>query len=347
MKVSPVPAGQGGLSVPGTSITLNTSRPSAVPLPINSADPAVEAAREANKARSIKMRVNQTPGPREYTPAEVASGAPEGTPAPEAPAAEEAAPVVPETPVSSNNEPVTTPAEETKPLSPQQVALARQRRALQIKEREILAREKAFEEKSKPAATPPSRTFDESRLKAEPLSVLHEAGVTYEQLTEAILNGQAPDPEIYKLKQEIESLKEGFDSKLSERDAQAEAAAITEMTREAQILSRSGDDYALVRETKSVPKVMDLITRTWKASGEIIPVSEALRLVEEQLIESTLRTAQLAKVQGKLAPKPATPVAPAAGQQPAPAIRTLTNRDTSTQPLSRKDRAMQAFYGKK
>jgi hypothetical protein len=190
-----------------------------------------------------------------------------------------------------------------------------------------------------------------SRLKAEPLSVLQEAGVTYDQLTEAILSGKEVNPEIYKLKEEIKALKEGLDKSFSDRDAQAEKAALAEMSREAYQLARSGDEFELVRETGSIPKVMELITRTWKDTKEILPVSEAMRLVEDDLVSQTLRTAALKKVQGRLAPKqdsPAATPAPVPTSKPAaPAIRTLTNRDTTAAPLSRRDRAMRAWHGKR
>jgi hypothetical protein len=113
----------------------------------------------------------------------------------------------------------------------------------------------------------------------------------------------------------------------------------------------SGDDFELVRETKSIPKVMDLIKRTWKQDGEILPVSEALRLVEEDLVSESLRRAALKKVQGRLAPKaPTAPPAPPTQQQAPqqPVMKTLTNRDTSTAPLTRRERAIQAaLHGKR
>jgi hypothetical protein len=349
------------MSVPGTSTTLNTSRPTAVPLPTTSVDPSVEEQREAAKTRTIKMRVQQTPGSREYSPADAggtaaldaAAATPATAPAatPEALAVAPTAPAVPATPTAtateanpalrSSTEQAQAAAEDTKPLSPQQVALARQRRALMLKERELQVREKALAEKTQvpPAQAAVKRMIDVARLKSEPLSVLQEEGVTYEQLTEAILNGKAVDPEVSALKREVAALKEGIDQKLEARDRQAEKAALDDMERTAHRLARQGDDFAKVRE---------LIARTWEKTGEILDVPEAMRLVEEDLVSETLRVAAINKVQGKLAPKPAAPPqASAPATPPAPGIKTLTNRDTSTVPLSRKERAMQAFYGGK
>jgi hypothetical protein len=118
------------------------------------------------------------------------------------------------------------------------------------------------------------------------------------------------------------------------------------MRKEAESLAYSSDDFELVRETKAIPKVMALIERAWREEQEILPVQEALRLVEEDLLNQTLRTAALKKIQGRLAPKP--PPAPPAPEAPKPVMKTLTNRDTSPAPaLSRKERAIRAALGQK
>jgi hypothetical protein len=180
-----------------------------------------------------------------------------------------------------------------------------------------------------------------ARLKAEPLSVLQEAGVTYDQLTEAILANQSGiTPEILALKAEVKALKEGVDTKLTDRDTQVEQAVLAEMRRDVDRLSQEGDDYEMVRETRSQPDVVELIHRTWKETGEVLDVSEAMRLVEEDLINESLKIAKIKKVQSKLMPA----TAPAQQQQPK-AMKTLTNRDTAIPPLSRRARAIAAFNG--
>jgi len=223
-------------------------------------------------------------------------------------------------------------AEATKPLDPQRAALAKQRRALQLKEREIADREKAL-------ANAPTKDGSEviARLKSDPLSVLQEAGVSYDQLTEAILSNGS-NAEISKLKNEIKALKEGVDNTFKDRDAQQEQQALNAMKQEAVALSKEGDAFELVRETNSVPKVVDLIHRTWKETGEILDVEEAMSLVENHLVDEYSKVAKLNKVQSQFV-------------QPAPTLpqkqqaRTLTNRDTARGPLSRRERALMAFQG--
>lgn len=227
--------------------------------------------------------------------------------------------------------------EATQPLSPQFAALAKQRRALQVKERELADREKAL-------STQPSNQgggVDLARLKSEPLSVLLENGVTYDQLTEAILaNQNGNGPELQALKAEIAALKEGVDKKFTDKTTAEEQQVLSEMRKEATRLAAEGDTFELVRETGSIPQVMTLIERTYRETGEVLDVNEAMQLVEDELITESLKLAALKKVQGRL--KPEAPQAPPPQQRQ---MRTLTNRDTAVQPLSRKERALLAFTG--
>lgn len=260
--------------------------------------------------RSMRMTTNATPG-REELPLEE---------------------------VPSNPDTGEAPADEaTQPLSPQFAAIAKARRALQVKEREIAEREKAL--KAQPSTQPGG--IDAARLKTDPLGVLLEAGVTYEQLTEAVLSSQDAT-QINALKAEIAALKGDFDKKLTDRDEQQVQQALGQMRREATSLVAQGEDYELVRETRSVPKVMELIEKTYRESGEVLDVKEALRLVEDELFKDAERLAGLKKVQAKLTP-PAPEPAPQPTQQHR--MRTLTNRDTAQVPLSAKARAIAAFNG--
>jgi hypothetical protein len=235
-------------------------------------------------------------------------------------------------PIVENN-PVEAPVADTQPLSPQLALLARQKRALQVKEREIANREKALSQNSG------SSGIEAARLKSDPLGVLLENGVTYEQLTEAIISGQG-NSEINALKAEIDSLRKGIDQKFTDNATQAEKQVLAEMRREADQLVRD-DQYEFVRETRSVPTVMQLIERTYRESGEVLDVSEALRLVEEELFKDAQRIANLKKMQSQMGP--VTPQMQPQKRQTG--MRTLTNRDTASVPLSAKARAMAAFYG--
>ena len=294
-------------------------------------EPVPQAEEPSLKKRVLKMITNKTPERYNENPAEIQPVATDISKNPENLNASAA----PETAISDPQE---SEADANKPIAPQFAALARQKRALQVKERELAQREEALKT-AKPEAGSPDLL---AQLKADPLGVLEQAGVSYENLTEAILGGNNPQAaEIRALKAEVESLKKGVDTKFTERDTQAEKQVLSQMSKEAEHLASQGDTYELVRTTKSVPDVVDLIHRTWKKTGEVLDVPEAMRLVEDQLVEEILAVTKANKLQSKLG-------APASQPQVQPAekqFRTLTNRDGTSAQLSRRDRAMAAFHG--
>lgn len=234
--------------------------------------------------------------------------------------------------------------EETKPLSPQFAALAKQRRALQLKEREIAAREQALAEQA-PATDGTAISME--ALQTDPLGILQQAGVTYEQLTEAILNGDAANPanaRIRELETKLANLEQGIETKLSEREAQAERQVLAEMSREiSRQVHESGDAFDLIREQNKQSDVLELIHRTYKETGEIMEIDEALQAVEDYLQEETLKYASLPKIRNKLTP---AQEAQLQAQRPQ-GMRTLTNRDDARPKLDRRARALAAFWNNK
>lgn len=243
--------------------------------------------------------------------------------------------VTQESAISDPNE-VVEP-EVIRPISPQFAALAKQRRELALKAQEIAAKEKALAERSTPESA-----IDLGKLKATPLAVLKEAGVTYEQLTEAILAEQSgQDPRIQALEAKVDAYEKKLDEKLSERDLQAEKQVMAEIEREAERLVESApEEFELVRGTNSKKKIPELIHRLWKKTGEVIDVSEAAKIIEDQLVEDNLKVASFGKIRSKLAPE----VVQTPAQKPY-GLRTLTNRDTAQRPLSARARAIAAMNG--
>lgn len=235
--------------------------------------------------------------------------------------------------------PVTNEAvtEETKPLSPQFAALAKQKRALQL--------ERAQFEKDKAAAAsvqPQGQNDLVERLKSQPLSVLQEHGISYDQLTEALLaSNDGSSQKLREFEAKLAALEQGFEQKLSARDAQAEEAALTEMLHEAEALAKDGESYEMVRENNAYDTVLRRIYDHFKKTGQILGVSEVMDKVESELLDKALKFAKLKKVQGKLVPEaPAQPLQPQQQQ-----MRTLTNRDGATTLMSRRQRAIAAANG--
>ncbi len=226
----------------------------------------------------------------------------------------------------------------SKPLSPQLAALAKQKRLLQLKEQEILAKEKAL-------GTTQASLDLLARLKSDPLAVLKEQEILspefYNKMTEHLI-ADPQNEEIRALRAELESVKEGFNKQFNERDLLARQQALNEIKREAESYLKS-DDFALVREDRKLPDVMRLIEKTFDSTGEVLDVQEALGLVQDELLEDTLRKAKLPIVQAKLGIAQA-PASNAAKEQPQ--MRTLTNRDNAAPPaLDRRTRAIRAALG--
>lgn len=303
-------------------VTLKESEPTGDP----------QAQRASQSIKKIKMKTMASVY-RDIPDAAIAPVASEATPAPKE--GEEG--YTPDT-----VEPTQT-TEDSKPLSPQFAALAKQKRALQVKEREIAAREAALATKG----TDTSSDLVE-RIKSDPLGVLQENGVTYDQLTEAILaNDSQKSPHISRLEAEVKALKESLENQnksLTAKEQQNEQQVLAEMREQADQLIAAGDDYEMIRETGSQQDVVDLIKRVWDEDKKLLSVQEALDLVETDLIEESLKIARIKKVQNRLAPEPTqqAPQNPASGQRQ---LKTLTARDGSSVPLSAKERALLAFKG--
>jgi len=229
--------------------------------------------------------------------------------------------------------------EATQPLSPQLAAIAKARRALQLERAEFEKTKTAFE-----AGKPKEGSFvDIERLKSQPLSVLRELGALtpdfYNQAAELVMQGDSSiSPEFHQMKQRIQELETQLDKKLNERDQQARSQAEAAIEREAKGLAASGEEFELIRETQSIPQVMALITRTYDETGELMDTAEAMRLVEEDILEQQKKLLGTKKLGAQ--PQEQTPNVPAQRQ-----LRTLTSQGGAMANLSPKQRAILAFQG--
>lgn len=247
----------------------------------------------------------------------------------------------PPTDTSVPSEQVESP-EEIKPLSPQFAALAKEKRALQIARAELDKSKAEFEANAKDKTSSAELI---SRIKSDPLGVFQEHGVTYDQLTEALLAGDNPDARIQALEAKLEALEKGTPEQANKaieaREAEAERQTLLHISNEMEKIITTGDEFEMVRSEKAQEKVLQKIYDGYKANGIVMDTVEALNLVEDELIEAALKQAQYKKVQQKLGFGP--PQMRAAG---AKTMKTLTNRDGATAPMSPKERAIAAFTGK-
>lgn len=289
--------------------------------------------------RSLKMKTNYStnrdiPAPEEVAPA-AGSGFP---PAEAAPAAQPENPAI-ETQSSATDNGEQGEVEATQPLSPQHAALAKQRRAFQLEKAEFEKQKAEILAKGEGMSTEDFR----AKLQSDPLGVLQEYGVTYDALTEAILSDkQQINPEIQALKAEIKALKEGVDKTFQTNEQRQEEAALTEMLYEAEALAKEGEDFEMIRAEDAYDQVLRLIHATYKETGRVLDVREAMNKVETTLLAKAEKLASINKVRNKIAP----PSPPAAQPAPRPqGMRTLTARDTAAPTLDRRARAIAAMQG--
>lgn len=245
-------------------------------------------------------------------------------------------------------------------MQERQARLKAQQRAQQLeqqlKDREaaIQAREQEWEAKEKQYKS----YIPKERLTQDALSVLAEAGVSYEQLVEQIVNQQPKDPrveaEMKMLRQELQSLREEQENaKKAQAQQQTEAykAAVNQIRMDVKNLVTMDPEFEMVKSTNAVNDVVELIERTFKETGHVMDVEEAAREVENYLVEETLKYTNVGKIKQRLQTAQSKSNAPSEQQsqemnkkQPQP-MKTLTNAASSPRQLSSRERAILAFKG--
>lgn len=274
---------------------------------------------------------------------------------------EEMTAIKPPTSQKTISEPQENVVEETKTqstsdqLSPQYAMLAKKERALRLKSQEIKSKEDAFKAKEEEYQ---SKYIQKDRLTSDPLSVLNELGVSYEQLTSLILSQGTPEQaaqnsSVQKLEAEIRAIREAQDADrkaIADQQSKAYQNALSQIRNEARSLVDSDPDFEVTRETKSVGQIVELIERTYNEDGVLLSVEEAARQVEDYLVERHEKFARLNKIQSRIkpvAPKqaPAEEKQTQQGTQTQSQSKTLTNTMATTPRLSSKERAIMAFKG--
>lgn len=363
MKITPV-AGSQAPTTPLDGATVNPSRlarakaiaegknPEEIVQDTASPDPQAFQ----HPLKRIKLRTQVSPDrhlrPEEQAPSPE-QAAPEGV-APQSAPALDAAPATtdPQAPLQRDtldpNESTQAVSEETKPLSPQFAALAKQKRALQLKEQELLAKEKALE-----GTTHSQKALEEyrARIKANALRVLQEEGVTYDQLTEQILASSHENADLSGIRSELQALTQSLEEQkksMTESEARAEKQVLAQLQRDADHLISQGDDYEMIREAGYSEKVVELIHKTFKATGEYLDVKEAANLIENELLEDFLKFSKIKKVQSRMNPATPSQTQPVQTDRGANRpMRTLTNRDgSSSATMSKRERAIAAMEGR-
>jgi hypothetical protein len=258
----------------------------------------------------------------------------------------DAAPATPQQPtdlsqLANNVEVKEEPVEDTnQPLSPQFVALAKKEQAIRRKLQELKAQQDTFERER-------ANYVAKESLRENPLSALHELGLSYDKLTELQLSQQNPDPnqqtleQLEKLKTQLEERLTSFDKKLEDRDKQAYDAAVNQIRKDVELLVESDPAYETIKASGEIGAVVELMEKIFQKEGTVLSVEEAAKLVEDALVERELARVQallkVSKLKQALGVVEKTQPQPEVQQQPQP---TLSNTQAVNRPLSARERAI-------
>jgi len=249
------------------------------------------------------------------------------------------------------------------PLSSQYAILARKEKALQQKARQqenalktreqsLLDRENALNAREKQYSTD---YIPKSRLQSDALGVLEEAGVTYDQVTQAQIDRTSVPPallaHIKQLEARIatqEKTLEQAKAQGQEQQGEAYKAAITQITRDVRALVQEDPTFETIKATGSIKDVVELIEATYKEDGYVMSVEDAAKEVEDHLVSEIDKLTRIEKIRKRipgLQTEKSVPQPQTNSQQPQ-TMKTLTNATSSTRKLTAKERAMLAFEGK-
>jgi hypothetical protein len=253
-------------------------------------------------------------------------------------------------------------------LSSQYAALARRERALRAQamkqEQAIKAREAALaareaELAGKSAEPDYSNYISKDMLKQDALRALAEANVSYEELTQQILNQGSMDPRAESMLKNMEGKIAKLEAEIEKRDKAAQEAksaeyqnAVKQITNDVKKMVTLDPSYEMIKLTNSYKDVVELIEAKFKEDGTLLSNEEAAQMVEDYLVEEAERLAKASKIQKRLQPAASKQVQNAPVQQPAqkpsqtqPQIKTLTNSNSVSRQLTAKERAVLAFKG--
>jgi hypothetical protein len=187
-----------------------------------------------------------------------------------------------------------------------------------------------------------------ARALANPLEAMKELGLTYEQLTQFVLNDNRPTPELVetRLQQEITSIKNRLEAEQKARDeafktqqlqmqeqsqrqyAEAANQVKLEIT---DFVSARPDDFALIQKNEASETVFEVMNQHYNNTGRIMNIEEACKLVEEYFEEQALDLFKVAKLQAKLGSAPKS--TPASG---SPSTDNTTASGQSSQEVKTK-----------
>ena len=265
--------------------------------------------------------------------------------------------------------------EPSKPVEPQaeslsqsQLAiLARKERALRAQQRQQQqemqakesqwAQEKAAMEKRLQELE--TGYIPKSSLKQAALEALNKGELSYEEITQEVMNPTDPRITAYisRLEAQVKDLTNKFDNagkQAQEAQSQQYQAAVKQIETDVKNLVKVDPSYEMIKVTGSQRDVVELIEKTYQEDGYVMTIEEAAQQVEDYLVEEASKLARTEKITKRLAPPaPAVKKVEATEhqkqtpntQQQSQQMKTLTNTNSGSRKLSSRERAILAFKG--
>ncbi len=231
----------------------------------------------------------------------------------------------------------------------QEESLRQEREALKAQQEALKAKELEYQ----------SKYISKDKFLEDPVSVMQDTGLTYEQLTERFLNPAQAQQYDY-IKRLESKMEERFKSFQEQQEkavkAQEEATqkqykqALTQIHHDVKNLVSKDAAYEIIKATESTQDVVDLIERVWSKEKRLMSVEEACQEVETYLLEESSKIFNINKIKQKFQPAASAQAQvekPAQPQQQPQTMKTLTNSVSTSRKLSARERALLAFQGKK
>lgn len=242
-------------------------------------------------------------------------------------------------------------------LNSKMAILARNQQRLRQQQRMLEEQRKTFEAERKEIEQ--VKTWKE-RIKVDPYGVLLEQGLTADQVASLMLNQPNPmDQNMLLLKQQLDQAQEkikGLETRQEQNHDAGRDAARKQILHDVKQVIAADDSFEAIKNygDDAAQAVVSLIEATFDKDGFVMNTDDAIKEVEDYLIDEALKVARLKKVQSRLYPANAAPSVASSKKQlvpPRSPIQTLSNRmvPSTIQPSSdkaRRERAILAFEGK-
>ncbi len=226
------------------------------------------------------------------------------------------------------------PEPEADPFGPKFAALSRREKAVNQRIKEFEAREQAWQKEQEDAKTKYSG-YDNlaQRFKTEPLKLMEEHGLSYQQLTEMVLNEGEPtkdmvtDHRVDDVMNQVKELQEKLDAKdAAQKESELNAVMDDFKTEIEDYIDENIVDYELIKANESNDLIYEVIEQHHEKTGNILNIKDAADEVEKYLEEQVKTFSSLDKVKKMLN----LPVEPGTKEPEVPGQSSTTLSNTHT-----------------